>query len=156
MKDLHELLAGQPLFEGIEPDHIEFLVRCCKLVHCRPGETVFAEGDEADQCFVVRTGMVIEGLHLPDRGEVGLATVEPGELLGWSWLIPPHRWSLDARAGSETSLFAFDAKCLREKLDGDPQLGYVLMSRLAQVAGERLLMARHQLVDFYGTRGHRA
>jgi len=150
MKLLHDLLQEQSLFEGLAPTDLEFLAGCGRLQRFDDGEPVFREGDVADRCYVVRSGSVVVGLHVPARGWVGLATVEPGELLGWSWLFPPGRWRLDATAQTSCSLFAFDARCLVQKLDEQPHLGYLLMTRLARVSSEHLLDARHQLLDFYG------
>lgn len=149
MKALRDLLAEQSLFEGIGPDDLDFLAQCGQLVHRTAGEMVFREGEVAAQCFVVRSGAVIVGLHDPARGHVGLASVEPGEVLGWSWMFPPNRWRFDATAGCECSLIAFDAPCFTAKLDEEPHLGYVLMTRLARQASERLLLARMQLADLY-------
>lgn len=149
MRLLHDLLQEQPLFTGLAPSELEFLAGCSQLMRFGADEPVFREGDVADRCYLVRSGSVVVGMHLPDRGWVGLATVEPGELLGWSWLFPPGRWRLDAMAQTSCSLFAFDASCLVGKLDEHPHLGYVLMTRLARVASEHLLEARHQLLDFY-------
>ncbi|HVR13489.1 MAG TPA: hypothetical protein VMS41_06900, partial [Gaiellaceae bacterium] len=73
------------------------------------------------------------------------------EVLGWSWLFPPHRWHFDARALTAMRATAFDAACLRGKCDQDPKLGYDLMSRFAQVLIERLQWTRLRLLDIYGT-----
>jgi hypothetical protein len=93
---------------------------------------------------------VVLEVAAPGRRPLGLGTIEPGEVLGWSWLHPPYRWRADAVASGETSLLAFDAACLRQKLDADPRLGYELMTRFAELASERLHAARLQLLDLYG------
>ncbi len=71
--------------------------------------------------------------YFPARGPVTIETLEAGEVLGWSWLFPPYRWHLDARALTTVRATAFDGACLRGKCEADPALGYELMSRFAQV-----------------------
>jgi hypothetical protein len=89
----------------------------------------------------------------PMGGPVVIETVDDGEVLGWSWLIPPHRWLFDARAVQPTSTVVFDGACLRTKCDEDPELGYDLMQRVAQVMYARLQAARIRLLDLYGVPG---
>ncbi len=89
-------------------------------------------------------------LHNPSRGTITLDTLHDGEVVGWSWLIPPYRWMFGARAVESTSAVAFDGACLRGKCDTDPALGYALMQRVSQVMYERLQASRVQLLDMYG------
>ena len=79
-----------------------------------------------------------------------IETIDDGDLLGWSWLVPPFREQLDARAIDTVHTVAFDAACLRGKADTDPVLGYELMKRFVPVIVERLQATRVRLLDVYG------
>ena len=70
-------------------------------------------------------------------------------MLGWSWLFPPYRWHLDARAIEAVRAVAFDGACLRQKSIDDHELGYELMRRFAEVIVSRLQATRMQLLDVY-------
>ena len=37
-------------------------------------------------------------IYTPERGLIVIQTLSEGDVLGWSWLAPPYRWSLDAQA----------------------------------------------------------
>ena len=93
-------------------------------------------------------------MRLPTEGVV-LDTARDGDVVGWSWLVAPYRWTFDALATEETSVIAFDGACLRGKCEADHELGYVLMQRFAQIILDRLQSARLQLLDVYGTPGGR-
>jgi CRP-like cAMP-binding protein len=84
-----------------------------------------------------------------------IATVGPGETLGYSWLFEPYRWQFDARAREPVAALAFDAVCLRSKCDAYHELGYELMRRFAAGMLRRLQATRLQLVDVYGHAGAR-
>ena len=84
------------------------------------------------------TARVAIEVHAPTRGSLTIETIEPGEVVGWSWLFPPYRWHFDARAVSPVRATGFDGACLRGKCDDDPALGYDLMRRFAQVFIDRL------------------
>jgi hypothetical protein len=73
-----------------------------------------------------------------------------GELLGWSWLVPPYRVAFDARAMAATHAIALDGACLRGKCEADPALGYALLKILSTVFVERLQDTRLRLLDVYG------
>jgi CRP-like cAMP-binding protein len=111
---------------------------------------LFREGDPADAFYVVRRGRVALELFVPNRGALTVETIEPGEVVGWSWLFPPHRWHFDGRAAEPVRAIAVDGACLRGKCDADPALGYDLIGRFSQVMLERLQATRLRLADLYG------
>ena len=78
-------------------------------------------------------------------------TVGDGEVLGWSWLVPPYKWHFDARSLTDTRALALDGRCLRGKFENDHELGYEMMTRFAQLMTQRLEAASLQLLDLYGT-----
>jgi CRP/FNR family transcriptional regulator, cyclic AMP receptor protein len=149
-KELDEILAQVPFFEGLSEDEIALIAGCGRNVRFEPGETIFRQGDAADTFFVVRHGTVAVGNFVPPRGELVIETIEAGDLLGWSWLFPPYRSHFDARALSTVRATQFDGACLRDKCAADPAFGYDLMSRFAQVLIERLQWTRLRLLDLYG------
>jgi CRP/FNR family cyclic AMP-dependent transcriptional regulator len=149
-KELDEIIAHVPFFEGMPEDEIALIAGCGRNVRFDPGETIFRQGDPADTFYVVRHGSVAVGNFVPPRGELVIETLEAGELLGWSWLFPPYRSHFDARALSIVRATQFDGACLRDKCAADPTLGYDLVSRFAQVLIERLQWTRLRLLDVYG------
>jgi hypothetical protein len=74
-----------------------------------------------------------------------------GDILDASWLVPPYRWTFDARASELVRALGVNARCLREKCEADHDLGYELMKRFAGAMGERLRATRLQVLDVYGT-----
>jgi CRP/FNR family cyclic AMP-dependent transcriptional regulator len=150
---LDEILAQVPFFGGMAEDEIALIAGCGRNVHFDAGETIFRQGDAADNFFVVRHGTVAVGNFVPPRGELVIETLEAGDLLGWSWLFPPYRSHFDARALSAVRATQFDGACLRDKCAADPALGYDLVSRFAQVLIERLQWTRLRLLDIYGGDG---
>jgi CRP-like cAMP-binding protein len=149
-KELDEILAQVPFFEGMPEAELALIAGCGRNVRFDAGETIFRQGDAADTFFVVRHGTVAVGNFVPPRGELVIETLEAGDLLGWSWLFPPYRSHFDARALSTVRATQFDGACLRGKCADDPALGYDLMSRFAQVLIERLQWTRIRLLDVYG------
>lgn len=151
VQTIEQYLPSHPFFEGLGPDELALMAGCAANVHHRPGEYLFHEGDPADTFYVVRRGRIAIETRLP-TGSVVLDAAQDGDVVGWSWLIPPYRWTFDARATDETSAIAFDGACLRGKCLDDPALGYALLQRVVGVMSARLQSARVRLLDLYGQR----
>jgi len=149
MQTLEPLLAEHPFLKGLEPRYLKLIVGCASNVLFKAGQFLFHEGEEADQFYIIRQGKVAVEIRAPERGSITVQTVGEGDVLGWSWLIPPYRWRFDARAIELTRAVALDGKCLRAKSEEDHSLGYELLKRFSNIIVERLDATRLQLLDLY-------
>ena len=150
MKSIPELLSEHAFFAGLPPDTLELIAGCGHNVHFRADTRLLSEGEPADVFYVLRRGKVAIEVDTPRRGSLVIETVGPGELLGVSWLLPPYRWTFNARAVESTGAIEVDAACLRGKCDDDPALGYEMFKRFAGLVRGRLQASRLQLIDVYG------
>ena len=153
MERIETMLESVPLFRGLSADERAVLAGCAGNVRFEEGDVLFREGDPANTFYVIRHGSVALETFVPARGSVMIDTIDAGEVLGWSWLFPPYRWHLDARAISRVRATAFDGACLREKCEANPALGFEIVKRCAADVEERLYRAWHQIVDVYGPVG---
>jgi len=150
MRTLDAVVLEAPIFAGLDSRYAERLAGCSRMFGFEAGETLFREGEPADVFYVLRRGRVALELFVPGRGPMTIETVDEGEVVGWSWLFPPHVWHFDARAVTPVRAVAVDGACIREKCDHDPALGYDLMQRFSAVLLERLNATRLRLADLYG------
>ena len=152
MQTLEPVLAEHPFFQGLAPEYLRVLVGCASNLRFEAGQQIFREGEEANEFYLIRHGKVALEVYVPGRGSITIQTLGVGEILGWSWLVPPYQWRFDARAVELTRAIALDGKCLRTKCEDDPRLGFALLKRFAHVMTERLQATRLQLLDVYGNR----
>ncbi|ALO92371.1 Regulator protein [Streptomyces hygroscopicus subsp. limoneus] len=117
------------------------------------GERIFDEGGKADRFWIIRTGTVTLDLHVPGRRGVVIETLGAGEMLAWSWLIPPHHWHLGAEASGPVLAYEFDATAVRELCGKGPVLDHALCTYVAGVIADRLRAARVRLLDLYAPYG---
>jgi CRP-like cAMP-binding protein len=130
-------------------DQIAFLVSCAANLRFSAGTLLLKEGDPEDRFFLIRHGRVSLEVDVPGRGPFQLESLEPGDVLGWSWLFAPHRSHLDARAVEPVVAIVFDGRCLREKMERDHDLGYGLAKLLLYQLYQRLNRVRLQRLDVY-------
>jgi CRP/FNR family transcriptional regulator, cyclic AMP receptor protein len=150
VRTIEDLLAENAALAALDPEQRALIAGCARNRTYEAGEYLLREGDPADLFFVVRSGDVALEAFSPQRGAMTVETVHDGDLLGWSWLVPPHRTMFDARAIGTTHTIAFDGACLRGKLEQDSALGFALMRLFAVVMAERLQNTRVRLLDLYG------
>ena len=131
----HELL------NGLSPAEIEQVMALGARVTVPSGSTLFRLGDPADRIFLMVRGRIRLTLPIQIRSrdeEILIEEKAPGQTVGWSALIPPHRFTLSARAPLETELIALEGDALREFFERSPRIAYKISSNLAMVVGHRL------------------
>jgi CRP-like cAMP-binding protein len=149
-KAIRDLLAVQPVLAGLEAVDLDLIAGCGRNRVVEVGAFLACEDEPADQFFVLRAGLVALEIDSP-TGPLVIETIGPGQLVGWSWIFPPHRWVYDVEVLEEAHVIAIDAGCLRTKCDSDTAFGYRVMQRFAQVVAERLAATRLRLLDLYGS-----
>ena len=151
--NVRKMLAEHEFLAGLEEAHVEKLAEFAYLDTMTPDEYIFRAGEHAERCYLIREGQVALEVYDPRRGAVRMATLGNNRALGWSWLIPPHQWTFDARVIRSTTVIALDAVRFRRAMDEDHELGYHMLKRFTTVFADRLRASRLQLLDMYGPVG---
>jgi CRP/FNR family transcriptional regulator, cyclic AMP receptor protein len=150
---IEDIVAAHPFFAGLDEAHARLVGGCAMNARFDAGQFLFHEGEPAERFYLLRHGRVSLEIASPGRGAVSFQTLGPGEIVGVSWLIPPYRWSYDARALELVRAIAVDAVCLRRKSEADHDFGYAMMKGFVPVLVQRLQATRLQILDVYGTHG---
>ncbi len=133
---------GEHLFlKGLAQEHLQLLASCATYQHFETNQYVGRQGERMEYFYLVLRGRIVL-----EASGVAVQAVEPDEILGWSWLVPPYNWRFDARALETSRAIALAAKRLRDLCDAHPDMGYELLRRLVQVTAQRLETTRQQLV----------
>jgi CRP-like cAMP-binding protein len=153
MEGLERIVLAHPFFAGFEAELGPVVSGCARNHRFRPGQYLAHEGDPADEFFLIRQGKVALEILPPGQPPIVFSTEGEGDIVGTSWLLPPYRWWFDARAVELTRAIGIDARCIRDKCEADPRLGYAMMKRIAPLIVRRLDETRLQILDVYGKRG---
>jgi CRP-like cAMP-binding protein len=152
MENLERIIAKHSFFAGLDPEFMTLLVGCASNVHFEAGSYILKEGYQADTFYLIRSGKVALEVVAPQHAPIIVSTLEVGDILGWSWLMPPFQWKFHARAVADVRALALDGKCLRSKCEENHDLGYEVLKRFAQIMDKRLEATRLQLLDVYAVR----
>jgi CRP/FNR family transcriptional regulator, cyclic AMP receptor protein len=137
VENLGRIIAEHPFCNGLNPHYVDLLIRCASNVRFDDDQHLFRERGEANEFYLIREGKVALEVVAPQRPPLIMETVAEGEVLGWSWLVPPHRWDFDARAVGPVRAIAVDGKCLRAKCEKNHDLGYELFKRIVDIVCQR-------------------
>jgi len=148
-KSLEPILKEHPFFKDLKEKDLKFIVGCASNVVFKSGKIILKEGEAADKFFLLREGRVAIDIVLGQHKSITIQTIQEGDILGWSWLIPPHSNKFNAKALDDVRAITLDGKCLREKCETNHELGYELIKRLAKVFTRRLEVTRIQLLNLY-------
>lgn len=151
-EELYRIIAAHKLFHGLDDNFLQLLAGNASNVMFHAGDYLFHEGEMADNLYLIRQGHVRLEISAPGHGSMIFQTVGPEEIIGVTMLVPPHRWTFDARATELTRAIAIGSAFLRSRCDADPGIGYEMMKRFMPVIVDRLHSTRVQSLDVYGKR----
>lgn len=149
ISSIRDLLAEQPVLRELEPADLDLMAGCGHNEFFDVGTYLAREDTPSNQFFVLREGRVAVQMHSP-TGTLVVDTLERGDLVGWSWILPPYTWAFDVEVVEPTRAIVIDAACLRNKCESDNAFGYRLLRRFAGVIADRLQTTRVRLLDLYG------
>ncbi|MEV0646301.1 cyclic nucleotide-binding domain-containing protein [Phytomonospora sp. NPDC050363] len=134
-------LGAFALFQDLERDHLAQVAATARDVRYRTGDRLFDEGTPAWGCWLITSGRVA----LDDGTSPAVESLSAGDVLGWSWLVPPYRWHFTATAVTDVTAILLDTDRLKNFTDADPSLGHAVTKALFAVLLSRLQATRARL-----------
>jgi len=151
--DLAAYLKAHTLFSDLDDKHIKTLARNGGEKTFAAGDLLFAQDEPAEHFYILRNGAI--AVEVPSIYGPPLKVQELGadDVLGWSWLMPPYRWTFQAKADQDTSVLVFDGKALLQHCEKNAGFGYALMKLFARLMSERLNAARLKMMETWAPAG---
>ena len=134
---------------GLSPEAVARLAGIAALKDVDAGTELTREGQVTESFSIVLAGRVALRTLVPERGMVTILTVEPGDVVGWSAIVPPHRGTANAVAIEPVRLLELPGEKLRALLRSDHALAASVYPRVLQAVSRRLAATRLQLLDLF-------
>jgi CRP-like cAMP-binding protein len=150
---IKEYLSAQEFFLGINPKYLGFLARSASEQQIEPGQILFRPGERAHHFYLIQNGSIAMEIPALTGPTLEVQSLGADRILGWSWLIPPYKWSFQARAEQHSTLLAFDGDAILARCEKEPRFGYELMKRFAALMSERLEVARKKMMEQWDPAG---
>lgn len=133
------------LFAGLPDQDIAALTALASRMPLEAGGILFRIGQEAVSLYLVEDGLIELTMPMQVGGRGGNVCVDErltGHALGWSTLVPPHRFTLDATARVATTLLVFPRDRLLAYFAERPDVGYAVLRNVAAIVGQRLQVSQ--------------
>lgn len=130
--DAAALLSRVELFSALDPEGVASVAAAARSCSLQRNDLVFAEGDHADDLYVVRDGRIAITIRSPDGRESVVALMEQDDLFGEMPFFDGEGRSADARALEPAELLAVPYQALRDVLEQRPKLLWKVTELMAR------------------------
>jgi CRP/FNR family transcriptional regulator, cyclic AMP receptor protein len=144
-----EVSEPVPIIASLPPGPRERLAAAMARVEVDAGATFMHEGEITKALSIIVRGRVALRLRVPERGAVTILTLDPGDIVGWSAIVPPYRATTSATALEPTELASFPAEELRGILASDAEVAAAFLPPVMETVAARVAATRDQLLDLF-------
>ncbi len=134
-------LRNVEIFGGLNDEELIVVARFCIDESVPAGALLCEEGSRADKLFILQDGAV----SIRFRKGASFTIQNPGKILGWSFLVPPNRYTASVVTIAPSKLLVIKSPDFYELVHKDGKVGLKIMDNLARVVAGRL----KAYVDYY-------
>ncbi|MBC7294133.1 MAG: Crp/Fnr family transcriptional regulator, partial [Thermoleophilia bacterium] len=132
-----EMLRRFLVFVDLADDELSAISGISRLRTCGAGKRLFREGACAEHLFLLDEGRAAIKVRCPDGREEVLDEVGPGDVLGWSAVVAPYRYTASAWTETHCRLVEVDGAGLRALCERNHHLGYAVAKNISDVMARR-------------------
>jgi len=119
-----------------------------KKIKYNKGKKVYLSKYRAGRLFVVTKGKVDLRVFDPDdEVNISFGILGAGELFGGSSLLKPQEYTVTAFCKEDSEFLVMESNDLIDLMAKDPELGFKLMKKVAQIYFDRYERAKTQIHD---------
>ena len=138
-------MKGIQFLQNLGEQYLMQIATIARLQECKEGTVVFRQGRDSPFVYFVLSGKVGLEVEEPDGKSVGVSTIGPTELVGWSPVLGRHAMTATARAVTDCRLAVLDVRQVLDLCDRDPHFGVAFLRQIAFVVSDRLWATRRNL-----------
>jgi Cyclic nucleotide-binding domain len=121
------------ILQGLTELELESIVWIFQEENLPEAMSLCEEGARADQLYILEQGSVWIGSK--KMGQLNVNT--PGKIVGWSFLVPPYRYTASAQTTSPSRFLVIKSPDFYYLIHKEPKLGVKVMDNLAQIMASR-------------------
>jgi len=141
----YDVLRSVELFSELDPAQLRKLAVIATSVEFDTDEIVYHAGDQGKGLYIIQEGQVTIEMITSEYGPITLYTLKPGQLFGWSSLIPGRLKKARARVLRPTKAIFIDADEIRYMFNRDYKLENTFMNCIMSVIANRMDTTREKL-----------
>ncbi len=135
------------LFKDLDVEHLKLISTKFQRETFPSDTIIFGQGDPAASLYVLLSGNVSIRFKPHDGEIINVSDIQDGDVFGWSAALGREVYTSCALTTSASDLVCIKGKDLRELCSSHPDIGVVILERLAGVIAERLKNTHAQVVE---------
>lgn len=126
------------ILEYLTDDMLDELSAITIVIKAEKGKVIYKEGSPAQNVYMLKSGKILLEQKISDTIAVTVNSIDPGESFGWAFLLDRGANSLTATCCEDSEVYVINRDVVRNLMDEDNSLGYMMMKQLATVLKRRL------------------
>ncbi|MEO8566925.1 MAG: cyclic nucleotide-binding domain-containing protein, partial [Betaproteobacteria bacterium] len=143
--DTEAPLERAGVFSGLTSDEVTATKRHLRRTESKKGETVFGEGEQAKELFIITSGTASAYLRQTSGADIRLATFAPGTIFGELAILDPGPRSASVIADDRLVCYAFSDESFRLLSRESPAVAIKLLANLSRELSRRLRQANRTI-----------
>lgn len=143
-----ESVARVQILAGLTKEQEERILALGKIESYEAGTVITRQGEPSQKLYIVQEGKVAINRAIAFQKQLPITAVGPGEVFGWSSLVPPRVLTASATATEKTKVLAIDAEQLERYFQWEPQAGLVVMRNVAELVASRLKTVELEIAGY--------
>ena len=146
-----DALRGSPIFAEVPPELLEHLAAQAEPISLQPGQFLIAEGEQADDLFVVVSGE-LEVTKRSGSSEIPVARVGPGEIQGEFAALERGKRMASVRAISSADVLRIPYAAVRDLLAAGPDAALAMIRTvIGRLRGMEATLRQREKLAALGT-----
>jgi CRP-like cAMP-binding protein len=129
--DTVELLKGVDIFEGLTEQELRRVAAICREAKYAKGQIVTSQGEEGDEMFIVRDGLVEVTVGEAGEGPRTVVNLGTGQVVGEMALVDRGPRSATVRCVTDATLNVIERDAFEKLCQSSAQIGMVVYRNLA-------------------------
>lgn len=134
------------IFKGLAPGELRLIDSLLELCEFAKDVKIFDQGQLATYLFILLKGEVHVQFKPYDGPELTVARILPGGVFGWSAALGHSSYTSSAVAIVDCEVARIRGDHLHQLCQENPEMGVVILERLAGVIAERLRSTYNQIL----------
>jgi CRP/FNR family transcriptional regulator, cyclic AMP receptor protein len=145
------ILRDHAFMRGLTGQQIDALAELASEVSFSANELILADGQSSRFFYLIASGSVAVELRT-QAYVVCIQALGPGEVFGWSALLPFHHTLFQVRAREATTALSLEGAALKLVFQADPVLRAEVLERALQVVAGRVRATELRFGEMCGVR----
>lgn len=130
--EIYSLLQQVPFFTGFSQEQLQGLAEAGEIRSFEANETLFEEGDEANELFLILSGLVQVDGHNPKGEKIKLAELQSGQFFGELSLADGGSRTASVKTLIRSRFFVLSRQRFLEQISRSPQLLSQVITAISQ------------------------